>query len=236
MSARTPRERPSRRPFPRLIAAAGLIPAAAAALVLLLGSPLTEPGAPAAPRSGAAAAPRSGASSATTAPLPPARPLRVDIPALHVSAPLVDLALDNRGKLGVPDPAARNLAGWYRDGVAPGSPGTAIVVAHVDTPTGPAAFAGLDTLRSGATVDVRRTDGTVAAFRVYAIEEFEKSDFPSARVYGPAKDAQLRLLTCGGAYDPAAGGYQSNVVAFARLVAIHPPESTLPGKNDPHDS
>ncbi|MFJ6431533.1 class F sortase [Streptomyces sp. NPDC091416] len=228
MSARTRRERPPRRPFPRLIAAAGLVPAAAAALVLLLGSPLTEPGVPAAPRSGAA--------STRTASPPPARPLRVDIPALHVSAPLVDLTLDDRGRLGVPDPAERNLAGWYRDGVPPGSPGTAIVVAHVDTPTGPAAFAGLDTLRPGATVDVRRADGTVASFRVYAIEEFEKSDFPSARVYGPAKDAQLRLLTCGGAYDPAAGGYQSNVVAFARLMAVHPPESTPPGKNVPHDS
>ncbi|WP_327709430.1 class F sortase [Streptomyces sp. NBC_00464] len=228
MSARTQRERPSRRPFPRLLAAAGLIPAAAAALVLFLGSPLTEPR--------ASDAPRSGAASTTTAPLPAPRPLRVDIPALHVSAPLVDLTLDDRGKLGVPDPAERNLAGWYRDGVTPGSPGTAVVVAHVDTPTGPAAFAGLDTLRPGATVDVRRTDRTVAAFRIYAIEEFEKSDFPSSRVYGPAKDAQLRLLTCGGAYDPAAGGYQSNVVAFARLVAIHPPESTLPGKNAPHDS
>ncbi|WP_326738058.1 class F sortase [Streptomyces sp. NBC_01022] len=228
MSARTQRERPSRRPFPRLIAAAGLIPAAAAALVLFLGSPLTEPR--------ASDAPRSGAASTTTAPLPAPRPLRVDIPALHVSAPLVDLTLDDRGKLGVPDPAERNLAGWYRDGVTPGSPGTAVVVAHVDTPTGPAAFAGLDTLRPGATVDVRRTDRTVATFRIYAIEEFEKSDFPSSRVYGPAKDAQLRLLTCGGTYDPAAGGYQSNVVAFARLVAIHPPESTLPGKNAPHDS
>ncbi|MFI6646615.1 class F sortase [Streptomyces sp. NPDC050529] len=228
MSARTQRERPSRRPFPRLIAAAGLIPAAAAALVLLLGSPLTEPR--------ASDAPRSGAASTTTAPLPAPSPLRVDIPALHVSAPLVDLTLDDRGKLGVPDPAERNLAGWYRDGVTPGSPGTAVVVAHVDTPTGPAAFAGLDTLRPGATVDVRRTDRTVATFRIYAIEEFEKSGFPSSRVYGPAKDAQLRLLTCGGAYDPAAGGYQSNVVAFARLVAIHPPESTLPGKNAPHDS
>lgn len=228
MSARTPRERPSRRPFPRLIAAAGLVPAAAAALVLLLGSPLTEPGAPAAPRSGAA--------STTTAPLPAPRPLRVGIPALHVSAPLVDLTLDSRGKLGVPDPAERNLAGWYRDGVTPGSPGTAIVVAHVDTPTGPAAFAGLDTLRPGATVDVHRADGTVAAFRIYAIEEFEKSAFPSDRVYGPTKDAQLRLLTCGGAYDPAAGGYQANVVAFARLMAIHPPGSTIPGQTDPHDS
>ncbi|MFG3134749.1 class F sortase [Streptomyces sp. NPDC048211] len=228
MSARTQRERPSWRPFPRLIAAAGLVPAAAAALVLLLGSPLTEPRTPDAPRSGAAASPAK--------PTAAARPVRVDIPGLGVSAPLVDLTLDSRGKLGVPDPAERNLAGWYRDGVTPGSPGTAIVVAHVDTPTGPAAFAGLDTLRPGATVGVRRADRTVAAFRVYAVEEFEKSDFPSTRVYGPSEDAQLRLLTCGGAYDPAAGGYQSNVVAFARLVSVHPPESTVPGENVPHDS
>ncbi|WP_393059869.1 class F sortase [Streptomyces sp. LN549] len=229
MSARTPRERPSRRPFPRLIAAAGLIPAAAAALVLLLGSPLTEPGIHAAPRDGAVTV-------APVGPAPASRPVRVDIPALGVSTPLVDLTLDGRGKLGVPDPAERNLAGWYRDGVTPGSPGTAVVVAHVDTPTGPAAFAGLDTLRPGATVDVRRTDRTVATFRIYAIEEFEKSDFPSTRVYGPTKDAQLRLLTCGGAYDPDAGGYLSNVVAFARLVSIEHPESAVPGKNVSHDS
>ncbi|MEU1368609.1 class F sortase [Streptomyces sp. NPDC005803] len=226
MSARTSRERPSRRPFPRPIAAAGLIPAAAAALVLLLGSPLTEPGTSATPRPGPVA----------TAAAPAARPVRVDIPGLQVSAPLVDLTLDNRGKLGVPDPADRNLAGWYRDGVTPGSPGNAIMVAHVDTPTGPAAFAGLDTLRPGARVDVRRTDRTVATFHIYAIEEFEKSDFPSSYVYGPTKDAQLRLLTCGGAYDPAAGGYQSNVVAFARLVSIQPSEPGIPGQNGPHDS
>ncbi|MER7725574.1 class F sortase [Streptomyces sp. NPDC096323] len=226
MSTRIPRERPSRRPFPRPIAAAGLIPAAAAVLVLLLGSPLTEPSTSAAPRPGATATAGPSAS----------RPVRVGIPALGVDAPLVDLTLDSRGRLGVPDPAERNLAGWYRDGVTPGSPGTAVVVAHVDTPTGPAAFAGLDTLAPGATVDVRRADRTVAAFRIYAIEEFEKRDFPSARVYGATEDAQLRLLTCGGAYDPAAGGYQANVVAFARLVSIRPPESAVPGENVPHDS
>lgn len=229
MSARPVRERPSRRPLPRPVAAAGLIPAAAAALVLLLVTPLAEPG--------TGTAPRAGATSTTTAPVSSAaRPVRVDIPALGVSAPLVDLTLDSRGKLGVPDPDDRDLAGWYRDGVAPGSPGNAIVVAHVDTPTGPAAFAGLDTLRPGARVDVRRADRTTATFSVYAIGTFEKRDFPSARVYGPTKDAQLRLLTCGGAYDRAAGGYQSNVVAFARLVSVQPPESTLPGKNVSHDS
>lgn len=212
MSTRLPRERPPRRSFPRPTGAAGLIPAAAAALVLLLGSPLAEPG--------TGAAPRSGPAPTAAAPLPAARPVRIDIPGLRVSAPLVDLTLDSRGRLGVPDPADRNLAGWYRDGVTPGSPGNAIVVAHVDTSTGPAAFAGLDALPAGATVDVRRADRKIATFRIYATEVYEKSDFPSTHVYGPTKDAQLRLLTCGGAYDRGAGGYQSNVVAFARLTSV----------------
>ncbi|MFG2598229.1 class F sortase [Streptomyces sp. NPDC048462] len=218
MSSPTARERLPRAPFPRRTLAAGLIPAAAAALVLLPGSPLAEPGGGAASRSGppaTAAAPLPGA-------LPAARPVRIDIPGLRVSAPLVDLTLDGRGKLGVPDPADRNLAGWYRDGVTPGSPGNAIVVAHVDTATGPAAFAGLDALPPGATVEVRRADRRIAAFRIYAVREYEKRDFPSDRVYGPTKDAQLRLLTCGGAYDRDAGGYQSNVVAFARLTSVRP--------------
>lgn len=217
MSARILRERLPRAPFPRLTRAAGLIPAAAAALVLLLGSPLAEPGGGTAPRPGPAAT-----AAPLPAALPGARPVRVDIPGLRVSAPLVGLTLDSRGRLGVPDPADRNLAGWYRDGVPPGSPGNAIVVAHVDTPTGPAAFAGLDALPPGATVEVRRADRRIATFRVYAVQEYEKRDFPSARVYGPTKDAQLRLLTCGGAYDPSAGGYQSNVVAYARLTSVGP--------------
>ncbi|MFF3172793.1 class F sortase [Streptomyces sp. NPDC057900] len=216
MSPRILRERLPRAPFPRPTRAAGLIPAAAAALVLLLGSPLAEPGGGAAPRSG----PAPTAAAPLPAVLPAARPVRIDIPGLRVSAPLVGLALDGRGRLGVPDPADRNLAGWYRDGVPPGSPGNAIVVAHVDTATGPAAFAGLDSLPPGATVEVRRADRRIATFRVYAVQEYEKRDFPSARVYGPTKDAQLRLLTCGGAYDPDAGGYQSNVVAYARLTSV----------------
>ncbi|MFD4948157.1 hypothetical protein ACFVYE_30345 [Streptomyces sp. NPDC058239] len=53
---------------------------------------------------------------------------------------------------------------------------------------------GLDSPRSGATVDVRRTDRTIATYRVHAIEEYLEKHFPSSHVHGPAKDARLRLL------------------------------------------
>jgi hypothetical protein len=36
-------------------------------------------------------------------------------------------------------------------------------------------------------------------------------------VYGPVPNAQLRLITCGGTFDPATGRYLSNVVVFAVL-------------------
>ncbi|MCF2531827.1 class F sortase [Yinghuangia soli] len=150
--------------------------------------------------------------------LPPSAPVRVAIPKIGTNAPLVGLSLEASGELAVPDPDDRNVAGWYQDGVTPGSPGTAIVVAHVDTKTGPAAFFGLGELRPGDTADITRADGVVATFRIESVEVFEKKDFPSERVYADTEDAQLRLITCGGAYDRQAGGYQSNVVAFARLV------------------
>jgi hypothetical protein len=38
-------------------------------------------------------------------------------------------------------------------------------------------------------------------------------------VYGPTNEPELRLITCGGAFDPATGHYRDNVIAFATLVA-----------------
>ncbi len=56
------------------------------------------------------------------------------------------------------------------------------------------------------------------AFRVTAVREYRKDRFPTAAVYGPVPDAQLRLITCGGAFDPALRSYLSNVVVFAVAV------------------
>ncbi|MFJ1549926.1 hypothetical protein [Streptomyces sp. NPDC088246] len=43
---------------------------------------------------------------------------------------------------------------------------------------------GLDSLRSGATADVRRTDRTIATYRVHAIEEYLEKRFPGTVVHG----------------------------------------------------
>ncbi|MFD7429890.1 class F sortase [Streptomyces sp. NPDC059818] len=203
-----------------------LWPAAAAGLGMLLiyssiGSPADDK--PPAPPSVAAPAPAPAASSAapeTAAPgpsLPRSVPKRLRIPAIAVDAPFTPLSIGNSGRLDAPPPNDKNLAGWFKDGVTPGERGAAIVAGHVDTTTGPAIFLQLRFLRPGSTVDITRTDGTVATFKVDTVETFSKAKFPDKRVYADTPDAQLRLITCGGNYDRTVKDYEDNVVVFAHL-------------------
>ncbi len=52
-----------------------------------------------------------------------------------------------------------------------------------------------------------------------AVARYPKDAFPTAKVYGPTADPQLRLITCGGDFDRGTGHYVDNVVAFGHLVA-----------------
>ncbi|MEU6285228.1 class F sortase [Streptomyces sp. NPDC047028] len=149
--------------------------------------------------------------------LPASPPTRIRIPAIHVNAPLMGLALTPGGSLDVPPPENKNLAGWYEAGTAPGETGTAIVAGHVDNAQGPAVFYDLGALKRGARIEVDREDGTVAVFTVDAVEVYSTRNFPDEKVYGAAKRAELRVITCGGGYTKATG-YQGNVVVFAHLT------------------
>ncbi|MEV4558984.1 class F sortase [Kitasatospora sp. NPDC049285] len=150
-------------------------------------------------------------------PLPPSPPVRIRIPVLGVDAPVARLALDAQGRLQPPPDADRNLAGWYRDGAAPGSSGAAILAGHVDNAHGPAVFYRLGALRRGDQLEIARADRATAWFQVDGVEVYPKQDFPDAKVYSATPDSQLRLITCGGSYTHG-GGYDGNVVVYAHLV------------------
>jgi sortase (surface protein transpeptidase) len=144
------------------------------------------------------------------------RPVSLLIPSIGVRTPLIELGITADGSIEVPsDPAA---AGWYTRSPRPGAIGSSIILGHVDSLAGPAVFFRLAHLRPGARVLVRRTNGTLAVFGVYAVRSYDKSHFPTAAVYGPAPDPELRLVTCGGVFDQRLKSYLSNVVVYARAV------------------
>jgi hypothetical protein len=146
-----------------------------------------------------------------------AEPVGVRIPAIGVTAPLDRLGLDADGALR--PPAGDDRAGWYTGSSAPGDVGPAVLAGHVDSRSGPAVFWRLRDLVPGDEVVVDRADGTAVRFTVTTVEVAPKADFPTAAVYGPTPRAELRLVTCGGAFDRSARSYTDNVVVTALRVA-----------------
>jgi hypothetical protein len=145
-----------------------------------------------------------------------ARPVWLTIPAIGVRAAVVDLGLNRDGTLQVP--ASTTAAGWYTASARPGAIGPAVIAGHVDSRSGPAVFFWLREMRPGERVYVGRADGTMAVFTVTGVRLYAKDQFPTAAVYGPVPDAELRLITCGGAFDESVRSYLGNVVVFARLT------------------
>jgi hypothetical protein len=187
------------------------------------------PASPGPPSSGADGATPSSPTPSTTTPsdtdrpdfgpiLRPSPPVALTIPSIKVrTTGIVDLGLDKNGKLEAPTDFDR--AGWYAAGPTPGEFGPSVIGAHVDSKAGPAVFYRLGSLKKGATVLVARKDGSTARFVVDRVARYSKSSFPTATVYGDTHGrAELRLITCGGAFDQATGHYVDNIVAFAHLV------------------
>lgn len=147
----------------------------------------------------------------------PAAPVSVTIPAIGVHNPVVNLGLQPNGSLQVP--LSTGVVGWYTGSPRPGAAGSSVLAGHVDSRSGPAVFYWLSRLRAGDRVYVSRADGTMAVFSITKVQTYAKDAFPTAAVYGPTPDPELRLITCGGTFDAESGHYLSNVVAYATLAS-----------------
>ncbi len=146
-----------------------------------------------------------------------AEPVQVDVPAIEVSSPLVDLGLNADGTLEVPNDFAK--AGWFTGGNFPGDPQgpPALIAGHVDDYTGPAIFYRLAELTVGDEVLVTRADNTVAVFTVTESKQYPKNAFPAEQVYAPVGSSEVVLITCTGGFDESVRSYRDNLVVRATL-------------------
>jgi sortase (surface protein transpeptidase) len=193
--------------------------AALTALVLLggcAGSPeVTLPTAP------APSTPTSASTSDSAAPekgMPASEPTELRIPKIGARSSLIPLGLNPDETVEVPPVEQPMQAGWYKLARTPGEPGPAVLLGHVDGNKQPGIFFRLKELAEGDEVEVSRKDGTTARFRVRRTEQIAKNSFPTEAVYGETTEAELRLITCGGSYDPSARSYRDNIIVYATLI------------------
>jgi Sortase domain len=150
-------------------------------------------------------------------------PVAVRIPRIGVRAKIISLGLDRTGGAAVPSLATPFLTGWFDRGVTPGQRGTAAIYGHVDAAkTGPAVFYRLGSLRPGDLVYVALQDRRIGTFKVYAVALYPKAGFPAAAVFRYTSWPTLRLITCGGPFDPVTHHYLGNIVVYASYVGQRP--------------
>jgi hypothetical protein len=200
-------------------------PASAASPVSVIPSASEFPSPPHAPATASPKTPpnRATASAKTSGPiLSRSLPMHLAVPAIGVDSDLDRIGLDATGKIQTPPLARDSHPYWLTVSPAPGQLGPATIVGHVDSATnGPAVFFRLGDLRQRDTISVTRADGVVAVFQVEKIVEYPKAQFPTHAVYGNTDNAALRLITCGGIFNPSVRSYEDNIVAYASLVSTH---------------
>jgi sortase (surface protein transpeptidase) len=154
-------------------------------------------------------------------------PVGLRIPAIGVAVSVSALGLNPDGTVQVP--TNFDEPGWFRLGPSPGEVGTAVILGHVDSTTGPAVFFRLGQLQAGDPVEVSLADGVVVYFTVVSVVMYPKDQFPADLVYGSHGYSALQLVTCGGVFDKAAHSYRSNVVVYTSLVATAPTDRVQHG-------
>lgn len=174
-------------------------------------SPTAEPE-PASPEPEEPAAPEVEA-------LAPAEPVAVRLPGIDVASKLHPLGLNEDGTLEVPSGELYDQAAWYEGSPTPGEVGPSVIEGHVTSQGSiPSVFFDLGAVTPGDLIEVDREDGSTVTFEVYATDSFPKDDFPKVAVYGNTEVPELRVITCGGEYDPEARAHVDNIVVFARMV------------------
>lgn len=150
---------------------------------------------------------------------PPAiAPVAVQFERLGIMSTLIPLGLNPDGTVGIPSLDEPMQASWYSNGPAPGQVGAAVLLGHVDARGKPAIFHELPKAKAGDTITVDRADGSVLRFVVTRVQQVAKAEFPTAQVYGPTDTPEIRLITCGGAFDRKTRHYEDNVIVYATLA------------------
>lgn len=144
--------------------------------------------------------------------------LSVSIPSIGAESSLIPLGLNEDRTVATPPVSNPMQAGLYVNGPAPGDPGPAVILGHVNGGGKAGIFSRLAQVKAGDEVDVRRSDGSTAVFRVREVTRASKENFPTAKVYSDTPNSQLRLITCGGVLDRTARSYLDNVIVYADLA------------------
>jgi LPXTG-site transpeptidase (sortase) family protein len=139
-------------------------------------------------------------------------PYTLRIPRIGVEAPVVPIE-SNEDRVLMP-PRDPGIAGWWRDGAAPGEPqGSAVLVGHTVRNDGGGIFDDVGDLRSGDTIEV---EGSASAltYRIQSVEVLSKDEVAhnAEQIFTQTGPGRLVVITCD---DWDGTVWRSNIITVA---------------------
>lgn len=147
-------------------------------------------------------------------------PVAVEVPAIGASSTLIRLGVDPDGTIAEPPETEPEQAGWYEHSPVPGQSGPAVILGHINGDGRPGVFVDLASIGPGDQVFVYLADGTRVAYTITRLQQVAKDDFPTAEVYGDTAGPEIRLISCGGVFDPDSGHYSDNLIAYGTQAEL----------------
>jgi sortase (surface protein transpeptidase) len=143
-------------------------------------------------------------------------PVRLEIPAIGVDAPIEHVGRLPTGAMDVPK-IPENVA-WFDESALPGQRGRpAVLSGHLDSPYGPAVFYKLRFLVPGDELAVTYENGARYVFAVRSKERYIHDQAPMQRIFSENPRRLLNLITCDGAWDRGQANYQQRLVIYTEM-------------------
>jgi len=139
-------------------------------------------------------------------------PTWIYAPSISLFSPVQGMGLTKNGELDVPSGLTNNV-GWYKNGVVPGSTGTAVLDAHVF-----AAFKNLNQIQAGGHIYLLMASGKFLDYVVTASNLYPIKNLSPYTLFTPTASKQLNLITCAGKYISSVGTYDHRLIVSAKLV------------------
>jgi LPXTG-site transpeptidase (sortase) family protein len=142
-------------------------------------------------------------------------PYTLRIPRIGVDASVISIQSNEDRVLEPPrDPT---VAGWWRDGAAPGeSEGSAVLVGHTMRNKDGGVFDHVGTLRAGDTIEVHGSDSALT-FRVQSVDVLSKEEVArnAEEIFDQTGPGRLVVITCD---DWDGTVWRSNIVTIAAPI------------------
>jgi sortase A len=144
------------------------------------------------------------------------KPVRLQIPSLHIDANVQNVGLNAMGNVQAPDNFTD--VGWYKYGTVPGYLGSAVIDGHVDNGLAlSGVFKHLEDIKVGDQVYIITQGGSKLHFVVTDIVQYPYTNAPINLIFGQNDTPRLNLITCTGTWVAGKDTYSERLVVFTKL-------------------